>query len=78
MESFWFFLIVGVIIAIIVKVYTSYENKVKSVIDRFREETNKFYNMAEGYFDVKTNGLKVGSANITYDSTNKCVKFTFD
>jgi hypothetical protein len=25
-----------------------------------------------------SNGVKVGSANINYDSTNKCLKFTFD
>lgn len=35
---------------------------------------------AQTVVGIKTfsNGVKVGSANITYDSTNKCVKFTFD
>lgn len=59
MESLWFFLIVGIVIAIIVKIHTSYEKKVQSVIDNFRAKTKKFYNIAEGFFDVKTNGLKV-------------------
>lgn len=66
MEVFYVGLIILFII-IFCKIYSSYEKKVNGVKEYFREENKKFYKIAEGYFEVKTNGLKVG----TWDRDHK-------
>lgn len=54
-----------IIVAIVItyKIYSSYEKKVNDIINKFKSENSKFYNIAEGVFEVKTNGLKINKWN---------------
>lgn len=65
MNILWVCLSIGAV-ALLIWVYLSYENKVKLVLDNFREKNKRFYNLAEGFFEVKTNHKKVGTWNIEH------------
>lgn len=57
--------IVVLVIALIIyfRTSSSYNNKIKDILNSFRKETEVFYKIAEGCFETKTNGKKVSTWN---------------
>ena len=53
--------IISVIIWVAIACYIS--SKVDEVLNQFRNESKRFYQLAEGFFEVKTNGKKVKQWN---------------
>lgn len=53
------FLAICAVIGIIIWIWSSYDKKVKDILNHFRKNTKQFYQIAEGYFEAKTNGRKI-------------------